>query len=279
MYVNSDGDTIEDIIKKITIDYLIFGGFALKVCRNSNGIISDIHWIDFQNLRINEDETVAYYYSKGMKRLESKEQYPIYDNVADYMTSIYYFKGHITRSHYPVPKYVGALAAIETSTEISKFHLNTIHNNFSGSFIVNYNNTDFNEEQKKEIKKGIEDNFCGADNAGKFMLAFNANKDNAVSVARIPEDQFDKKYQALKESTMKDIFVAFRASQQLFGYTTEGTAFNEQEFYESFKLYNKTQVKPMQDDIIRVFDKLFGVENSVSFNKFTLEGEGGPQIQ
>lgn len=89
------------------------------------------------------------------------------------------------------------------------------------------------------------------------MLAFNNGKDNAVTVTRIPEDNFDKKYDALKESTFKEIFIGFRATPQLFGYTLEGTGFNKQEFNEAFTLYNKTTVKPIQKDIINSFKKIF----------------------
>ena len=270
-YINDDGDNLDDLVKKLIVDYQIFGGFALKVCRNSMGEISDIYWMDFQNVRINEESTIAYYFPKGLKNQNKKEEYPIFDEINQFMTSVYYFKGHLSRGYYPIPRYVGALQAIETSIEISKFHLNTIHNNFSGNFIINYNNADFTEEQKNEIQKGVADNFTGAENAGKFMLAFNTSKDNAVTVARIPEDSFDAKYQALKESTMKDIFVAFRAPQQLFGYTTEGTAFNTQEFQEAFKLYNKTCVKPIQADIKRVLCKIFNLDNCMNFITFNLE--------
>lgn len=268
--ISEDGNTLEDTIKKLAIDYLIFGGFAVKVCLNFNHQVADIHWVDIQNIRVNEEETVAYYYPKGFKRLDLEEKYPIYDSTVEYPTYIFYYKGHISRGHYPIPRYIGALQAIETSTEISKFHLRNIRNNFASSYIVNYNNADFTEEEKAEIKNGLRDNFSGADNAGNFMLAFNESKENAVSIEQIPENEFDKKFEALKESTMKDIFVAFRCSQQLFGFTTEGTAFNSQEFDEAFKLYNKTCVVPMQDDITRAFNKILGLENSLTFDTFTL---------
>lgn len=269
-YINQDGDTLEDIVKKITIDNLIFGGFALKINRNANMQISDIQWLDFQNIRINDEETCVTYWAKGFKYFEKKEKYPVYDDLNPYMTSVFYFKGHITRAHYPVPRYVGALAAIETSTEISKFHLNTIHNNFSANFIVNYNNVDYTEEQKKEIINGIRENFTSAENAGRFMVAFNNGKENAVTVARIPEDNFDKKYDALKDSTMKDIFVSFRAQPQLFGFTIEGSLFNKEEYSEAFSLYNRTCVKPLQADIERCFSKIFDTENVIKIKPFTV---------
>ena len=175
---------------------------------------------------------------------------------------------------YPIPRYNGALNAIETSTEISKFHLNSINNNFAGNFIINFNNGEPDEETKGEIEKKIKEKFSGADNAGKFMVAFNDSKDNGVTVERIQDDNFDKKYESLRTDTYKEIFVAFRAIPQLFGYSLEGTGFNKQEFIEAYELYNKTTVIPIQKDLQRTFNKIFGIDNAISIVPFKLE-EGG----
>lgn len=45
--INNNSDTLEDLIKRITTDYLIFGGFAIQVIRNRGGEIGELHWIDF----------------------------------------------------------------------------------------------------------------------------------------------------------------------------------------------------------------------------------------
>ena len=40
---------------------------------------------------------------------------------------------------------------------------------------------------------------------------FNDSKENGVSVERIQDDQFDKKYEALKSQTITSIFTGFSA--------------------------------------------------------------------
>lgn len=263
-YVNLEGDTLNDVIRKIITDYLIFGGYIIKVCRNAKYEIVDISWLDMQNFRLNDEETMCYYYPKGFKYPELREEYPLFDEYNPYLTSVFYYKGHISRSHYPIPKYVGALPSIETSTEIAKFHLRNIKNNFASSYIINYNNADFSEEQKSEIKQGITENFTGAENAGKFMLAFNTSKDNAVTIEKLPEDNFDKKFEALKDSTMKDIYQSFSAYPQLFGHSEENKGFSKVEFLEAAGVYYKMSCKPLQADIKRSIDTIFG-KGSMSF--------------
>lgn len=263
--INQDGETLEDIIKKIAIDYLIFGGFALNIIYNKLGEISEIYWVDIRNIRSNKEETKFFYSEDWAKNGKNYIEYPAFDPANKTDSCIFYFKGHITRGTYPIPRYVGALSAVETSTEISNFHLNSILNNFSSNFIINYNSADYTQEEKDIIEEGIKKNFTGSDNAGKFMIAFNDGKENAVSVARIPEDNFDKKYEALQKSTMSEIFVAFRAQPGLFGLMNEGHIFNSTEFKEAYELYYKGCVLPIQKDIIRTFDKLFETEDSLFF--------------
>ena len=269
---NGDGETLEDVMKKITIDYLIFGGFALQVIYNKLGEINELYWLDFRNVRRDKEGEKVYYSEDWVRHSNDYLTYDIFNPDKKKGTSVFYFKGHISRGVYPIPRYNGALSAIETSTEISKFHLNSILNNFSGNFIINFNNGQPSVDVQEEIERKIKDKFSGADNAGKFLLAFNDSKENGVTVERIQDDNFDKKYDALRESTFKEIFIAFRAIPQLFGYSLEGTGFNSQEFTQAFQLYNKTTVEPIQKDLKRTFDKIFGVDNSIEIIPFNLEG-------
>lgn len=269
---NKDGETLDDIIKKLIVDYLIFGGFALQIIYNKVQEISEIYWLDFRNVRLNKDADKAYYSEDWIKHSNDYIEYNLFNPNEKKGTCIYYFKGHLSRGVYPIPRYNGALTAIETSTEISKFHLNSILNNFSGNFIINFNNGQPTEDVQDIIEKKLKNKFAGADNAGKFMVSFNDSKDNAVTVERIQDDNFDKKYASLRTDTFKEIFIAFRAIPQLFGLNVDNDGFNKQEYIESFTLYNKTTVLPIQKDIIRCFNRIFNVQDSITIVPFNLEG-------
>lgn len=268
--INNEGDTITDIIRKITTDYMIYGGYALQVLRNYNNEVSEVYWMDVKDLRLDKEGNYVYY-SKNWGKYGSKAvKYERFDPNKIQSNSIFYYNGHLSRGLYPIPRYVGALAAIETSTEIGKFHLNNILNNLTSSAIINFNNGVPSKEEQKDIEKRVRDKFSGADNAGKFMVSFNDSKESAVTVERLAEDEMDEKFQTLSKSTMQEIFIAFRATPELFGMSTEGNGFSLAEFEEAFKLYNKTVVKPIQNDIKRCFEKL-GIE--VDFVPFKLDVE------
>lgn len=268
--VNTKGDTLEDLVKQLVSDYMIFGGFALQVIYNKVGEVNEVYWLDFQKLRSNRDNTVFYYAEDWVKKPNDYVEYEAFDPDKRKGTSVFYFKGHLTRGVYPIPRYIGALAAVETSTEISKFHLNSILNNFSASAIINFNNGVPDEETQREIERKVNDKFGSAGNAGKTMITFNDSKESAVTVERLASDDFDERYKSLATDTMKQIFVAFRAVPQLFGYTLENKGFSKTEFLEAFELYNKTVVKSIQNDVKRALKKVFNAD-IIEFIPFSLD--------
>lgn len=278
-YLNDDGDEIDDIVRKLTTDYCIFGGFCFQVIKDFNDKIKEIYWLDVQKIRIDKDGQKAYYCEKWNQYGQKAIEYELWDPKKKQSNFIVYFKGHISRGVYPIPRYISALAAIETSTEIGKFHLNNILNNLSASAIINFNNGEPSEEEKRRIEQKLNDKFGGSGNAGKPMIVFNNNKESAVTVERLSEDNFDKKFETLSKSTKEEIFIANRAYPILFGAQDESKGFSKSEFLEVFELYSKVVVTPIQNDIKRVFDKLFNINNSLVFKKFTLsDSDENPNI-
>ena len=271
--VNKKGDTIEDVLRKLSYDYLIYGGFALQVIKNVYGNVCEIYWVDIAKLRSDEKNEVFFYsedWDKSVGRVKYTV-YPKYGEGDENPTSIFYYKSEKSRKVYPTPTYKGAIVECEISRKISEFHLNEISNNFLSSKIINFNNGQADEEMMEEIQKKINDKFCGSENGGRIMISFNDSKDSETTVTNLGEDGFADRYNALSERVESQIFTAFRATPNLFGLPTKTTGFNAQEYDDAFKLYNRTTVKPIQKKIIDVFDKIYGVKGSVVIKPFTLQ--------
>ena len=136
---------------------------------------------------------------------------------------------------------------------------------------MNFNNGQPSEEQVDEIEKNVEEKFTGAENAGRFLLSFNNGKDNATTVERLSTDDFDKRYDALAKKVQQQIFTAFGANPNLFGIPTENNGFSNEQYEESFRLYNRTRVRPIQRRLIDSIDKALGQMGSITVNPFTLD--------
>ena len=273
--VNKNGDTILDIIQRISTDYLIFGGFALQVIRNAVGNITELYWIDFTKIRSDRKNEVFFYSEDWCKSYGRVKyiKYPKFNTDDSNPTSIFYYKGNKTRTTYPVPLYNASITSCELEKKINEFHLNEISNNFLTSKIINFNSGVPDDDLKNEIERNLNEKFAGSENAGRILISFNANKDSETTVTDLPMDDFADRYEALHKRSREQIFTAFRATPNLFGLMTETTGFNEQEFFEAFKLYNRTAVRPIQQIITKSFDKILGFEGSITITPFNLEDD------
>lgn len=275
-YKPNDDETWEDLIRNISLDYMLYNGFAIQVFYNKMGGINRIGWLDMRKCRTDEEHTVVYY-SKEFGERKSCPKYitfPAWRRGHEYRneSAVFLYTGS-KRTTYPLPRYSGSIAAIETSIRIDNFHLNAIRNNFSNNTIVSWHQGVPDEDTKKRLEKQFNEKFAGNENAGKVIFTFDDGKENGVEITNLADDQFDKKYEALKSQTITSIFTGFSAPSQLFGYAITGNVFSKQEYQEAFDLYSRLQISPIQNLFTRVFELIYGHENVLRFIPFELTAE------
>lgn len=278
--INKKGDTLFETIKLLGRDWNLYGGFALQVIRTKGGQIGEIYYIDFRYLRTSKKRDLFWYseeYGKKYARSNKQVVYPKFVAEAiDQPTSIVYVVNDKS-STYPIPRFSGALASCEIERKIDQFHLASLDNGFAGSYLINFLNGIPSDEQKDEIEKSVNEKFAGSANAGRILINFADSKENAATLDKLEIQDFGEKYKAAADRARQQIFCSFNATPNLFGLPTETTGFNEQEYSDAFKLYNRTQVKPIQRLICDTFDKIFGVKGSIEIKPFTLEENNSEQ--
>lgn len=267
---NSKGDTIEDIVKWISLDLVKYNGFALNIVKNRLGTVAEIYYLDFKRVRSSEDGDKLYYSTDWSKSF-GRVKYTEYENFlrSEKASTIFYYKEGIC-TVYPEPMYAASVVSCEIEKQLNEYHLNNIVNGFSSNYIINFNSGIPSDEIKMEIEDEVYDKFCGSENAGRPMLSFNDTKDNETTVTKIEADSFIDKYNSLAARTKQEIFTSFRCSPILFGIDQEKTGFNANEYAAAFRLFNKTVIEPMQRKIIKAFDKIFGVTDSLVIEPFTI---------
>ena len=277
--VNNNGETMRDLLQKIALDQLIFGAFALHILRNYAGEVSEIYYVDVSKLRTDEKNEVFYYSDDWTSYRVKTLQYPKFNpNDKNIGSSIFYFKGNKTRNIYGTPMWSASAKNVEIDIAITDFHRSEIDNNFLGSKLISFNNGVPTEDVKNQIEKNLREKFSGAGNAGKIMISFAQSKVNAPVVTDLGTDNFDTRYETLEKRNKEQIFVAFRATPLLFGLVSESNGFATNEYKDSYKLFNKCVVKPMQDDIVGAINKIVGKE-VVKIEPFTIKFEEDNEIK
>ena len=282
--MNNRGDHIREQIKDISKDYEIYGGFALQIIRNLIGEVAEVYYIDMRFLRTNKEGNVFYYcedWSKSVRK--DVVVYPAFmpnlnwDALDDEArnrnaSSILYVKNVHTQV-YPAPLYAASIKACEIERLIDDFHLADINNHFVSSAIINFNNGDPGDKVKKQIEREFTEKFCGASNGGRTAFSWNPNKESATDIVEFEVKDFGERYKSLSDHSRQQIFTAFRANPNLFGIPTEGNGFANEQYAESFKLYNRTQIKPVQRMTADAYDKIYGQPKVLTSVPFSMDGE------
>ena len=269
--VNRKLETFENFIDKLVFDYLLYGGFAFQIIKNKLNQIAELNHLDFKYIRVDEDETKVFFSKDWSKGRRTPLVYDKWDVNSNSSNSVFYYKGQLTRECYPMPFYISCLTSLEISTQIGDFHLNNLLNGFSPSCIINFNNgSNISEDVQDEIEDAVKEKFCGTENASKILLSFNDDLTHKTTFERLADDGMIDKYNNLQQTTEKDIFRAFRMNKLLLGDGSDNTGFNKQAYLESFALYNKSVIEPIQREIEGVLDISLG-KGSVKFNKFELD--------
>ena len=283
--MNTRGDTIREQVKDIAKDFEIYGGFALQVIRNLAGEVAEVYYIDMRYLRTNKEGDVFYYSEKwGKSSRTDMVVYPAFlpklewEKLSDeernrHASSILFVKNVHTQV-YPAPLYAASVKACEIERLIDEFHLSDINNHFVSSAIINFNNGDPGQEIKSEIERGFNEKFCGASNGGRVAFSWNPDKDSATDIVEFKMEDFGERYKALSQHSRTQIFTSFRAIPLLFGLTSEvNTGFSTEEFEQSFKLYNRTQIQPVQRMSCDAYDKIYGQRGVLTIRPFSLGGD------
>lgn len=288
--MNTRGDLITDIVRDLAKDYNLYGGFALQIIRDHNGDVAEIYYIDMRFLRSNKENDVFYYnehWEKGGRKdviiypkfLRNLDWASLTDEERDRHASSILFVKNVHTQVYPAPMYAASVLSCEIEKAISQYHWNSLNNNFCPDIIINFNNGDPGDEIKEEIVSDLEEKFSGYQNGKRFMVSFNKDRMSAVTIDAIKTDDFSERYKALEESCRRQIFAAFRAQPLLFGLNMDvSTGFSTDEFEQTFKLYNRTQIRPVQRLIADAFDRIYGSKGVLTIKPFSLESDTEQEV-
>lgn len=270
---NRDGESWNDIFKKIALDRALFGGYALEIIwSNDRTKITDVYHVDFSYIRAHRCDhrgnVPGYFVSsefenKGRLRVKDDDviYLPRYSKVDRTSPSqLFYFNNYRPgMKYYPLPDYNGGLNIIALDAEIDNFHMNNIKNGLAPSLsITTFTNAD--AEDRETIERQLRQAYAGSDNAGSLIYMDVANKDEAPIITPIPQNGADGYYTTVNDMVLQKILTAHRiVSPMLLGIRTEGQLGGRTELLEAQALFLKNVIEPKQSDILSTIEDLLAV--------------------
>ena len=267
----------KDAVRRLAYDLKLMGQCAIQVIYSKDRTkIAQVEHLPVETLRAekcNEDGKIeAYYYHSDWANAKPNDKplrIPAY-GCSKEAIEILYVKPYKAGFYYYSPvDYQGGLQYSELEEEISNYHLNNILNGLAPSMLINFNNGTPSEEDRRLIEQRIAQKFSGSSNAGKFILAFNDNKESQAEITPVQLSDAHNQYQFLSDESTKKIMVAHRVvSPMLLGIKySSGLGNNADELKTATLLMDNTVIRPFQDLLIDAFDKILAF-NNISLNLY-----------
>ena len=274
-FANFEGESWNDVFKKVAKDLKLFGGFALEIIWSKDRTkVAEVYHIDFSYLRAKEKNfrgKVPGYYiwdewnginSYVNQSLEDIPFLPVYNPLKkdEEPSQIYVYQAYRPgMRYYPVPDYVGALKVIELDAQIDTFHLNNISNGAVPSLAIT-TFTNANEEEREAIEIMLRNQYGGAENAGSLIYMDVDSPDNAPVITPIDSNGTDVYYTTINDLVTQKILTAHRiTSPMMLGIKTEGQLGGRTETSEAYLLFTNTVIKPFQQAILDCFDEILKI--------------------
>ena len=246
--VNSNGETMNKVMRKFTHDIELFGGGRIEVLWKMGGGC-ELRHLPFQMLR-RAKERNGYWYSKDWTNVRKNTPVFIPDFDPNNKKGAQVFAYNEYRpgiDAYPLPGYFGALNDIETDVEISKYNLSIIKNGMFSSKMIVFNNGVPTDDIKRKIERDFKNKFTGSENGGNFMLVFNQDPSKAPIVQDLSTTDLDKLFDQLNKTTQAEIFSGHLVtSPMLFGIKTEGQLGGRNEILEAYEIFKNTYISDKQ---------------------------------
>ena len=265
----------KDTVRKLVKDYTLFHECSFEVILGKTGNeIAEINHLPKNKVVPNEvDENGvinSYWYSYDWSDLRKypPTQIPVFFQGTTEKKTVFVIKEYsINDFYFARPSYYSGLNYAELEEQISVYCVNHIKNGLSAGHIINVNEGVTDDEVKTQFERNIIKKWTGANNANKFILSFNSNKDNATTIETITIADAHQQYQFLTEEARKQLLTAHKVvSGAILGIqTATGFSSNSDEIETAFSETMLNVITPMQNALTDGFEYVLGQ------NKITLQ--------
>lgn len=282
--VNMQGETLEDVTRKIANELWSFGNCFLEVFYTPTGLcqIRVLSTYLCRPKKAPKDKLYPEYigvsedwqenYVEGLDVVD----YPIFpkfENINGAQRSIVHFKIDAPNLYYwGRPEWIGAKIWGELEYRIAKWNQAKFENGFTPSAIVSLFGMT-NSEEASEVVDAMKSCFTGTGNNAKMFIQALRDETYKADV-QILNNQNEGEFELLSKLVTDKIVTAFGAHPSLTGIATAGQLGTNQQIRSEFDIFFNGNIRPMQRRIMSKMNKVLSVLSEVkggSWNDLALD--------
>ena len=291
--INDSNQSINDILERISLDLITYGGMSLIVNWNFNRTIRSIEHVPFKNVRLGmpvEGQINDYIVSNDWEmKLPSqlRTNYRINNFNPDLIQpqtitvngdmeqdeetllnsrQLVYFKtyNNSDTGFYPVPDYIHVLDSAFTEVETGITMLKSIVNGINGAYIVITPDTIVDDEDKQEEVDVFADLVTGSENAGGIIrLTGDPDQLRIEKVEAIPADTYTEVNQEIRQRLITGHGIPAILLEYNFGGGFNNRA---EEMQVAIQQFQDISIKSYQNQILRYLNPLMGYVTAQDFS-------------
>jgi hypothetical protein len=289
--LNPYGDTIDDILERVSWDYVILGAIALKVTWGNDGYIKYVEHVPAGNVRVgvpdaygnvtqyvisnNWDNSLSNslertyslpafnpsYFGKDSIQLNNGVPTPNEDQVnnAEQLIYLFDYKPHSTGifEYYPVPDYIGAIDAISTEIEIGISNKSILDNGLGAKYIVTFPENLYSDEKKMMYDYDLKASFAGAKHNGGLITMYSDKGSDSLPKIDMTPSADANTYLEVDKQVKQSIITAHNIPAILLEYN-QGGGFNNraEEMVVAYEQFQATKIQSYQDFILKCLNSV-----------------------
>ena len=265
----------EEMQMKLASDLKLMGQCAMQIIYSQDrSKIATVEHLPIETLRAEkilddgDGEIKAYYYYYDWSEYQNGdhlERIPVFGTSQSEIEVLYIKPYRAGFKYYSPVDYQGGIQYCELEEEIANYHLNNIMNGLAPSMLLNFNNGTPTEEERNIIEQKIAAKYTGTSNAGRFILAFNDDKDSAATMEAVQLSDAPQQYEFLSSESMRKIMVAHRVTSPILFGIKDMTGFgnNADEIVTASTLMDNTVIAPFQQLLLNAFDDILAYNEIV----------------
>lgn len=264
-------------LKKIVKDFTLFHECSFEIILGKSGSdIAEINHLPKNKVvptEVDENgETNSFWYSYDWADVRKYPaiEIPKFVQGTKEKRTIFVIKEYsIDDFYFARPSYYSGLNYAELEEQISIYCINHIKNGLSAGYIININEGITDDEVKDQFEKNVINKWTGSENANKFILSFNSNKDSATTLEAVTVSDAHQQYQFLTEEARKQLLTAHKVvSGAMLGIQgATGFSSNADEIQTAFDETMLNVIKPLQDVLTDGFEYVLG-QNKITLQLF-----------
>ena len=249
--VNSDGESFDEVIKKVCLDYISNGNGYIEVVSARNGSVSEIYWMPAVEIwKKPKGSNAAFLY-----RPESGVQMdiPAWSPEARGSSIISIKNASNLSKGYGYPSWYGIDADIDLDWCATVYNKKFFENSGVPDFILALEGCDMNDDEIEKMKESLSMGLKGLDNSHKtFVLRLPEGK---AIVHKLGLEKNEGSMKALRESCRDRILAGHGVPPRMVGIVSSGIG-GASDGISQTKLFQSLSIYPIQNAISKKVNTL-----------------------